>query len=936
MRATILILFTVLLSVSVEASLKLHYQLDEGSGNTAGSSVNQSSGSDLTLSNADWDLGLYGSAVKFTTTSGVADAGDPQSWVMSGDLTLACWVYITGGGSSSPLLVGTDSDTAHGWRQHYMIRMTASSRVPRLFIRDKDADTLDLASPSAVPLNTWTHLAITFDYSATEGVLYVNGTEVNRNSGFTGNGFSGWDASTIVKAGIGNAGASMHGLYDDLRLYDEVLDAVAISALASRKEVIITETDNSTKVAEGGVGGNPASDTFTVTLSKQPSDDVTVTLSEQVGNGNDLVVSPDTLVFTSQDWAARTVTVTAIDDSDIENDPEVSNIEFSVSSSDPGYDGVSMSPVIVSVMENDCGAWGYHAADLDMDCHVGLGDFAEFALQWLSAVFPNKADFNEDNQVNILDLAALTPQWLGCSCPNEPDCTRPRPSKPNIILFLVDDLGWNDSSVPMHTERTVWNDIYYTPNLEGLAEKGMRFSNAYAAHPVCSPTRTSIITGKNPARTRITSWVGHGMPSNSYLNSPSWTKNGLQPGDGNITLPTILRDNGYRTVHIGKAHFGNNDGANPENLGFDLNIAGSHGGGPWGGWISPWLGQYSHMYPNMYDRPAGEHLTDAISVKAVEVIRDAVSDGVPFFMNMAQFAVHTAIVGHPDYMDNYADGRPSIEQHYAAMIEPYDTSLGTILTALNDPDGNGDTSDNIADNTLIIFFSDNGGLSNHTRSTAGTVTLDDGTAVPYYRDKHNAPIRSGKGAAYEGGYRVPMIVAWAGQDPEAGPVQSRLAILPGTHSAEPVHADDLMPTILSIAGVPNPVQSSELDGQDVTAILKGEAFERDGGLYWHHPHQWYQDIGVGEGIEPFTAMRKGDWKLIYFYGDGYMDQSGYDPRFELYNLADDIGETNNLADSNTAKRDELITELRNWMTEVGAQTPVSKATGQPVPLPAIP
>ncbi len=511
--------------------------------------------------------------------------------------------------------------------------------------------------------------------------------------------------------------------------------------------------------------------------------------------------------------------------------------------------------------------------------------------------------------------------------------------KPNIILFLVDDMGWQDTSVPFHTKPTIWNRLYRTPNMEELARRGIKFTNAYAAHPVCSPTRTSLMTGKNPARTHVSDWVGHGMSRNRYLESPPWKSTGLQPGDGNRTLPAILRSAGYRTIHIGKAHFGGQGtpGANPLNLGFDVNVAGSHGGGPWGGWYSPWLGKYKEMYPGLEDRPQGEYLTDAITARAVDLISQAARDQVPFFMNMAQFAVHTQIAPAPKrYVDHYRDGRPVVERDYASMLEAMDASLGAIMRRLRDPNQDGDSSDSIADNTIILFMSDNGGLSNHTRYAKGQITLEGGDQVDYRRDFHNSPLKSGKGSAYEGGIRVPMIVAWAGQSPNEPPIQTRLGIQPGSRSDEPVHADDFFPTILAIASVANPVPPDQLDGVDLRPLMQGRKLRRTAALFWHYPHQWYRDIGVGLGIEPFTAMRDGDFKLIYFYGDGVVDGKGDDPRWELYNLAQDIGEEQNLVFAKPRLAAKLRKKLIDWMVRVGAQTPISKITGKPLELAALP
>lgn len=506
-------------------------------------------------------------------------------------------------------------------------------------------------------------------------------------------------------------------------------------------------------------------------------------------------------------------------------------------------------------------------------------------------------------------------------------------AKPNIILFVVDDMGWQDTSVEFHTERTVWNDIYHTPHMERLARRGMRFRNAYASHPVCSPTRVSFMTGMNPARSGVDDWVGHGRSKNQYLKSPEWRSGGLQPGDGIVTLPRILKEAGYRTFHIGKAHFGIGKGADPRHMGFDVNIGGSHGGGPWGGWYSPWLTRYKDMYPNLEDRPQGEYLTDAITVKAEALIAKAVKDKVPFFMNMAQFAVHTGYEFGPEaYAKHYRDGRPEVEAKYGSMLTGMDASLGRIMDRLDDPDGDGDKADSIADNTIILFVSDNGGLSNHTRMRRGTVTLNSGVTVTYRHDFHNSPARSGKGSGYDGGMRIPMMVAWAGQENGAGFVNGNMRIKPGSVCDEPVHGDDIFPTILSMAGIKNPVPKAKQDGQDLRGLLTGKGFKRNGALYWHYPHQWYRSVGVGLGIEPFSAVRKGQWKLIYFYGDGISDGKGYDPRVELYDLSKDIGEASNLVKAEQKKALEMRDMLFDWLKSVDANIPIVPSTGRPVAL----
>lgn len=484
---------------------------------------------------------------------------------------------------------------------------------------------------------------------------------------------------------------------------------------------------------------------------------------------------------------------------------------------------------------------------------------------------------------------------------------------PNIILFLVDDLGWQDTSVPFHVVPTPLNRFYRTPHMEALARRGVVFTNAYAASPVCTPTRVSIMTGRHPARTRITDWTLHPdveqqQRTASWLSvvSPSWDVRGLQPAD--TTLPQLLQDAGYRTIHVGKAHFGALDtpGADPENLGFGVNIAGHAAGAP-GSYYS------EEQYGNERDGPWGvpglssyygtdTYLTDALTQEARQAITDAVRTERPFFLNMAHYAVHTPIMADSQYVHRYAGSDP-VEAAYASMIEGYDASLGALLETLD--------SLGVAEQTLILFMSDNGGLSAHTR---GMTPLGTGT------HQHNLPLRSGKGSAYEGGIRVPMIVAWATPD-STEPVQQRLPIASGQRTDAPVISHDFFPTILDAAGVQMP-GGYALDGHSFVRMLQPTTeAPRDSTHFWHYPHLWGPQ---GPGLEPFTAVRMGDWKLIYFYDDR---------RYELYHLADDLGETTGLLEARPEVARRLAEAMRAWMQRVGAQTPVDQTSGRPVPLP---
>lgn len=513
---------------------------------------------------------------------------------------------------------------------------------------------------------------------------------------------------------------------------------------------------------------------------------------------------------------------------------------------------------------------------------------------------------------------ALVAFWLAATpaCSESPLASasngEPHPAQKrlNVVLFLVDDLGWQDTSVPFHTQRTPLNARYHTPNMERLAARGVRFTNAYASAPVCTPTRTSIMTGQSPGRTHITFWTldkdrDTSAGRHATIDPPAWNMNGLQAD--HTTLPKLLRGTGYRTIHVGKAHFGarGTSGADPKNLGFDVNIAGHASGGP-----ASYYGTHNFSVAGRKGDPSGEktvwdipgleqyhgqdiYLTEALAAEANKAVRRAVADGKPFFMNFAPYAVHAPIMVNRRYLSDYKD-LDKAEAAHATMIRSMDAALGSIMDTLEEL--------GVADETVIIFASDNGGLSAHARGKA-----PDGRT----RHTHNAPLRSGKGSAYEGGTRVPVIIAWPGVT-KAGSV-----------SHTPIVSHDFFPTILSIAGAEMPRDASVvLDGRDLTPLLEHKpGFDLNRRLFWHQPHQWGAS---GPGIQPFTAVRDGDWKLIYFHAGRL---------FELYNLTDDIGESKNLAERNPAKVRELAIRMDEWITSAGVQLSIDKKSREPVEMP---
>lgn len=492
--------------------------------------------------------------------------------------------------------------------------------------------------------------------------------------------------------------------------------------------------------------------------------------------------------------------------------------------------------------------------------------------------------------------------------------------KPNIIVFLVDDLGWQDSSVPFSSKRTVFQDHFRTPHLEQLSKRGVRLTRAYA-HCVCSPTRTSILTGQNPARHRVTNWTLYSDRDQSgkskRLRAPdSWRKEGLQPSD--ITLPQLLKQAGYQTIHCGKAHWGaiGTAGSDPCQLGFDINIAGHSAGGPgsyqgtenYGNhpdgtpkkpWGVPGLEKY-HGTPT--------HLTDALTTEACAAVDAAVDSQQPFFLYMAPYAVHAPIQPHPRFIDHYRNhiysnnGQPipEAEARYASMVEGYDAALGALMDKLRDR--------NVADRTIILFTSDNGGLSVHSRDTTPK-----GTG----KDTHNWPLREGKGSAYEGGIRVPAIISWATPD-RGSPLQRQIPIKGNSTCATPFISEDIFPTVCRWADVNLEKQmTSTLDGRDVTDHLATPDPSESRPYLFHYPHIWGPQ---GEGYQPHSSLRLGPWKIIYFY----------DPvRWELYNLQQDVGEINNLAETNPVRLAKMKTQLIFELEKRNAQYPIEIGSGQP-------
>ena len=499
-----------------------------------------------------------------------------------------------------------------------------------------------------------------------------------------------------------------------------------------------------------------------------------------------------------------------------------------------------------------------------------------------------------------------------------PDSDLPR--KPNLILVLVDDLGWQDTSVSFTETPTLFQQRYRTPNLERLAVAGVRFSNAYASGSVCTPTRSALMSGQAPSRSHITDWTLHEKRDFSRpmppLADPQWSKAGLIPSAD--LLPELLREQGYRTIFIGKAHFGAREtpGADPLNLGFDVNIAGHAAGAPGSYYAKDSFGT---LKDNPWGVPGLEEyhgqdifLTEALTLEMERELDAAAKDGRPFFLDFSHYAVHTPIQADPRFAPAYLErGLDAKEAAYASLIEGVDVNLGRMLDKLEALD--------LADNTLILFTSDNGGLS-----VGGRGKTPSGSG----KDTHNAPLRSGKGSGYEGGLRVPFVLAWAGDvlgHPSSELHESAAENLPlqaGRLDSTPTITTDLYVTLALLGGVPQErVASTHPEGIDLAPLLRGGSALAPRFLAWNYPHKWGPE---GDRYEPFVALRNGDWKIIHWY---------HDHSWELYNLASDLGETENRMQTDPEVAARMQELLRSWMLEVDAQRPIDQATGVMLPIP---
>ncbi len=479
--------------------------------------------------------------------------------------------------------------------------------------------------------------------------------------------------------------------------------------------------------------------------------------------------------------------------------------------------------------------------------------------------------------------------------------------QPNIMVFLIDDMGMMDTSLPFLTDdkgkpkRYPLNDYYRTPGMERLAKRGIRFNQFYAMS-VCSPTRISIMTGQNAARHRATNWINPKQDNAGANGAPDWNWAGLKKGD--TTLPGLLRNKGYKTIHVGKAHFGPNDheGSEPLNLGFDINVGGASFGAP-----GSYYGEKNYGHGTKREHHAVPHLdkyhgtktflTEALTIEAKKIVKDMAEKDQPFFLYFAHYAVHAPFEADPRFTAHYENsGKPKSAQAFATLIEGMDKSLNDMMDHFEKL--------GIAEDTLIFFLGDNGSDAplGHQHDIACA-----------------EPLRGKKGAHYEGGMRVPFIAAWAKPSP-GNALQKSLPIQVGGIQHQVANITDLMPTILDLTDVAVP-SGHKVDGNRLNKLLTGKSdSSRKEAFLMHYPHGHHRS-------DYFTVWRDGDWKVIYHtFPDrkpiGPRLQSGGE-RYELFNLAKDPFENHNLAKEEPKQLRKMMGGLIRALKNHKAVYPIS-------------
>jgi len=480
-------------------------------------------------------------------------------------------------------------------------------------------------------------------------------------------------------------------------------------------------------------------------------------------------------------------------------------------------------------------------------------------------IFPKPATFVHIMKKSLLAILLSAAPWIAAAAP----------ARPNIVFILADDLGWSDTTLYGTTK------LYKTPNLERLAKRGMIFTRAYSASPLCSPTRASLLTGQSPARIGITAPVCHlpevkllaSLPSKAPANQKTLEcQSATRLDTSYFTLADALKEAGYATAHFGKWHLGA-EPYSPLQQGFDVDLPHYAGPGPTGSYVAPW------KFKDFVERMPGEHIEDRMGDEAVAWIEK--NKDHPFFLNYWQFSVHAPFDAKKSLIEKYRasvdPANPQRSPTYAAMVESMDDNVGKVLDALDRL--------GIADHTAVIFFSDNGGnMYNEVDKTTPT---------------SNAPLRGGKATLYEGGTRVPCVVSW--------PAVTQ----PGSRSDTLIQSSDFYPTILQLLGL-KPQEKQIFDGISIVGALEGKPMGRKA-IFSYFPHS----PDVPDTLPPAVSVTTDEWKLIRIFNEG---ENGGDA-YRLYNLRQDIGEVHDLSTAQPERVKALDIQIDEFLTNTHAVTP---------------
>lgn len=495
--------------------------------------------------------------------------------------------------------------------------------------------------------------------------------------------------------------------------------------------------------------------------------------------------------------------------------------------------------------------------------------------------------FSKKDDLSILGMLLLL---FTLSCTSQEKEITP----PNIIIFLIDDMGLMDTSVPFLTDADgnpkeyPLNDFYRTPNMEKLAAQGTRFTNFYA-HSVCSPSRTSIMTGQNSARHGVTNWIHPESNNRTEFGPSEWNWKGLTKTS--VTLPKLLQQNGYKTIHVGKAHFGpmESESEDPRLIGFDINIGGSSIGQPGSYLGTEGFGHIGGDKPRAVPGLEKYHgqdifLTEALTLEANLAITQAKEEGKPFFLNMAHYAVHAPFYSDARFAEHYMNSEKSKEaQAYATLIEGMDKSLGDIMQHVKDL--------GLGENTIILFLGDNGSDA----------------PLPIENDySSSSPLKGKKGNHWEGGMRVPFIAAWVTPNNKASN-QEKLPIVQNGIQQQLGSILDIFPTLTHLTNVKAP-EDYILDGFDLHEQFSAKDNKNRDELFLNHfPHAHRSNY--------FTSLVKSDWKIVYHY------HPESQPSYELFNLKDDPFEVTNVAETNPKQLKVMMTLLSDEMKSKHALYP---------------